>query len=114
MKPLQSQINLKAVNNTSLPQKVDILGIINNQNASNNLNVLYEYDLSGYVLTSTLQLSYYVLPDVLNPIIQNINVQATIQGYVIGLNSLGLGFFQYNGNTIYVSSNTIKFSKLTF
>lgn len=111
MKGLQSQINLKVVNNTSLPQEVDILGVINNPNASNNLNTSYVYDLTGLPLGRNLFIRYYILPDTLNNIDVFFTAQPTIPSYVDALNNLGLGLFQYSGNFIYVNSNTILFSK---
>jgi hypothetical protein len=114
MKALKSQINLKVTNNTSLSQQVDILAVINNPNASNNLNTSYVYDLTGLTLTTSVQLRYYILPDTLNNIDVPFTAVPTIQGYVNALNLLGLGLFSYSGNLIYVNSNTILFSKLDF
>lgn len=114
MKGLKSQINLKIVNNTSLSQEVDILGVINNPNASNNLNNSYVYDLTGLPLGTSIALQYFTLPN-----LDEINVsltaqQPTIQSYVNALNDLGIGLFQYSGNLIYVNSNNFLFAKLTF
>lgn len=114
MNGLQSQINLKIVNNTSLAQQVDILGVINNPNASNNLNTSYVYDLTGLPLGTSLWLRYYILPDTINPVDAYFSATPTIQGYVDALNALGLGLFSYDGNLIYVNSNTILFEKFTF
>ena len=41
MKSIKSQINLRIVNNTALPQPVSILGIVPNSNTANNNNFLY-------------------------------------------------------------------------
>lgn len=111
---MKSQINLKIVNNTSLPQQVDILSVINNPLASNNLNTSYVYDLTGLPLGTSLFLRYYILPDTLNFIDVTFTATPTIQGYVQALNNLGLGLFFYSGNFIYVNSNTILFEKFEF
>ena len=111
---MESQINLKITNNTSLTQQVDILSVINNPIASNNCNTIYEYDLTGQTLSSSLQITYYLIPDILTPLSKTVNALPTISGYVDALNSLGLGLFMYSGNTIYVSSSTYKFDKLDF
>lgn len=112
MKGLQSQINLKVVNNTSFAQEVDILGVINNPNASNNTDTSYVYDLTGLPLTTNLFIRYYILPDLSNNIdIYFTSQQATIPSYVDALNSLGIGLFQYSGNFIYVNSSTLLYNK---
>jgi surface protein len=107
MKPLNTQINLKVVNNTALPQPVSILGVVANSNTANNNNILYSWNLAtenylgSYVVTiyisntSNLTPVYYSIPLPDN----------NIQSVVTALNSLNQGLFEYDGTTIYVSNN---------
>jgi hypothetical protein len=111
MKALESQINLKIVNNTSLEQQVDILGIINSPNASNNLNNTFEWDFTGQTLGTTAQISYTIPPST-SDILATFYPTPTIQGYVDALNTLGLGIFYLSGNIIYVNSNTYSFNRI--
>ena len=109
MKALKSQINLKIVNNTSLEQQVDILGIINSPNASNNLNTTFEWDFTGQTLGTSAQIGYEIPP---SSFIKSFYPLPTIQGYVDALNTLGLGIFYFYGNIIYVNSNTYIFQRI--
>jgi hypothetical protein len=111
MKTLNSQINLKIVNNTSLEQEVDILGIVNSPNASNNLNNTYEWDFTGQTLGTSVQISYTIPPSTTD-IITSFTATPTLQGYVDALNTLGLGVFSLSGNIIYVNSNTYIFVRI--
>jgi len=112
MKALKSQINLKIVNNTSLEQQVDILGIINSPNASNNLNNTFEFDFTGQTpLGTSAQISYEIPPST-RSILTRFYPLPTIQGYVDALNTLGLGIFYFSGNIIYVNSNTYIFRRI--
>jgi hypothetical protein len=111
MKALKSQINLKIVNNTSLEQQVDILGIINSPNASNNLNNTFEFDFTGQTLGTSAQISYEIPPST-SSILTSFYPLPTIQGYVDALNTLGLGIFYFSGNIIYVNSNTYIFKRI--
>jgi len=107
MKPLNTQINLKVVNNTALPQPVSILGVVANSNTANNNNILYSWNLAtenylgSYVVTIYISNTsnptpvYYSIPLPDN----------NIQSVVTALNSLNQGLFEYNGTTIYVSND---------
>ena len=111
MKALKGQINLRIVNNTSLEQVVDILGVVNSPNASNNLNNSFEWDFTGQTLGTSVQISYTIPPstsDILAPFYPI----PTLQGYVDALNTLGLGVFYFSGNIIYVNSNTYIFVRI--
>jgi hypothetical protein len=111
MKALKSQINLKIVNNTSLEQQVDILGIINSPNASNNLNTTFEFDFTGQTLGTSAQILYDIVSST-SSILTSFYPLPTIQGYVDALNTLGLGIFYFSGNIIYVNSNTYIFRRI--
>ena len=111
MKAIKEQINLRLVNNTSLPQEVDILGITTNPNASNVLNNSFEWDFTGQTLGTSVQISYTIPPSTTD-ILASFNTTPTLQGYVDALNTLGLGIFSLYGNIIYVNSNTYIFVRI--
>jgi hypothetical protein len=115
MKPLDSQINLKVVNNTALPQPVSILGIVPNQNSANNSNILYQFNLTGqsYIGITNVNIN---ISNTSNPTIIVYSAPVTtqsIQGVVDALNSLNQGIFSYSGSTIYVSSNYYIYSNIS-
>jgi hypothetical protein len=115
MKPLDSQINLKVVNNTALPQPVSILGIVPNQNSANNNNILYEFNFSAqsYVGVTNVNIN---ISNTSNPTIVVYSAPVTtqsIQGVVDALNTLNQGLFSYSGTTIYVSSNYYIYSSIS-
>jgi hypothetical protein len=115
MKPLYSQINLKVVNNTALPQPVSILGIVPNQNSANNSNILYEFNLTGQSFVTTASVNINI-SNTSNPTIVVYNAPVTtqsIQGVVDALNTLNQGIFSYSGSTIYVSSSYYIYSNIS-
>jgi hypothetical protein len=115
MKPFESQINLKVVNNTALSQPVSILGIVPNNNSANNNNLLYEYDLTGQNFTG-ITIADIIISTTSNPALINYLAPVTSQsiiGVVNALNTLNKGLFSYSGNIIYVSSNFYIYGKLT-
>jgi hypothetical protein len=116
MKPIESQINLRVVNNTALPQPVSILGIVPNSNTANNNNLLYEYDLTGQSFVGVTSVSI-IISNTSNPsaIVYTAPVTSqNISGLVTALNTLNQGLFAYSGATIYVSSNFYIYQKLNF
>jgi small ligand-binding sensory domain FIST len=115
MKPLESQINLRVVNNTALPQPVSILGIVPNSNTANNNNLLYEYDLIGQSFVGIISADLVIDTVVtFNPIGYSAVVYSqSFQGLVDALNSLNKGIFSYYGTTIYVTSDYYIYGKLT-
>jgi hypothetical protein len=100
-------INLKVTNNTGAELPISILGVIQNPDAFNQINTMYEFDLSGETLSSVLFVFQYAT--VLAPLVPiNVffnNPTPTIQGYVDDLNSLNVGYFTYTGTTIYMFTN---------
>jgi hypothetical protein len=100
-------INLKITNNIGAELPISILGVIQNQDSFNNINTVYEFDLSGETLNSVLFVFAY--STIAQP---SVNIQyffnnptPTIQGYVDDLNTLNVGYFTYYGTTIYMLSN---------
>jgi sugar lactone lactonase YvrE len=115
MKPLYSQINLKVVNNTALPQPVSILGIVPNINSASNSNILYQFNFSGQIYTGVTNVNINI-SNTSNPTIVVYNAPVTtqsIQGVVDALNSLNQGIFSYSGTTIYVSSSYYIYSNIS-
>ena len=115
MKPLYSQINLRVLNNTTLPQPVSILSTIPNINSANNSNVLYEFNLTGQVYTGVTNVNINI-SNTSNPTIVVYNAPVytqSIQGVVDALNSLNQGIFSYSGTTIYVSSSYYIYSNIS-
>lgn len=115
MKPLDSQINLRVVNNTALPQPVSMLGIVANPNTANNNNFLYEFNFSSQSFVAVTNVNINI-SNTSNPAIVTYNAPVTsqsIQGVVDALNSLNQGLFSYSGTTIYVSSNYYIYSNIS-
>jgi surface protein len=107
MKPLKSQINLRVVNNTALPQPVSIMGIVANINTANNSNLLYEFNLTGQSFIGITNININI-SNTSNPTIVLYSAQVltqSIQGVVDALNTLNQGLFFYSGNIVYVSSS---------
>jgi streptogramin lyase len=115
MKPLKSQINLRVINNTALPQPVSILGVVANSNSANNSNILYEFNLTGQNFLTTTSVNINI-SNTSNPSIILYNAPVTtqsIQGVVDALNTLNQGIFSYSGSTIYVSSSYYIYSNIS-
>jgi hypothetical protein len=115
MKPLYSQINLKVVNNTALPQPVSILGVIPNINSASNSNILYQFNFSGQIYTGVTNVNINI-SNTSNPTIVVYSAPVytqSIQGVVDALNSLNQGIFSYSGTTIYVSSSYYIYSNIS-
>ena len=115
MKSIKSQINLRIVNNTALPQPVSILGIVPNSNTANNNNFLYEFNFIGQSYVGVTNVSINI-SNTSNPTIVVYNVPVTSQsiiGVVDALNTLNQGLFSYSGTTIYVSSNYYIYSNIS-
>lgn len=115
MKGLEKNINLRAVNNTSLPQFVSILNTIPNVNSANNNNILYEFNLIGQSFVGITNVNINI-SNTSNPNIVVNNAQVlsqNIQGVVDALNTLNKGLFSFVGTTIYVSSNFFIYSNLS-
>lgn len=104
--PIDSSIALNVENNTTLPQRVNILG-----GTQDPLGVpphkIYEYDLSGEAYVGNVNVSI-VISNTSNPtpITYTVKVNGdNIQAVAIALNTLNQGFFQTSGNTLYVSND---------
>ena len=114
MNQLESQINLKVVNNTALPQPVSILGVVPNNNTANNSNKLYQFNLTGQNFTGITNVDI-LISNTSNPlpILNSATVVSqSIAGVVDALNTLNQGVFYYSGNTIYVSSSFYIYGKI--
>jgi len=100
-------INLKVTNNTGAELPISILGVIQNPNAFNEINTMYEFDMSGETLSSFLFIFSYstVLAPLVDIAVGFNNPTPTIQGYVDDLNTLNVGYFTYTGTTIYMFTN---------
>ena len=115
MKPIKSQINLRVVNNTALPQPVSILGVVANINSANNSNLLYEFNLTGQSFIAITNVNINI-SNTSNPTIVVNSAQVltqSIQGVVDALNSLNQGLFFYSGNIVYVSSSYYIYSSIS-
>jgi hypothetical protein len=102
---MKSTINLKITNNTPFELPTSILGVVSNQNAFNNINYVYEFDMSAEVLKLTFKYVYKTQDNPSNVTIQIFVFSETIEDYVEALNLLNIGLFSYSGNTIYMFSN---------
>jgi hypothetical protein len=100
-------INLKVTNNTGAELPISILGVIQNPDAFNQINTMYEFDLSGETLSSvSFVFDYATVSAPLTTISYFFNNPIpTIQGYVDDLNSINVGYFTYTGTTIYMLTN---------
>lgn len=103
---MESSINIGVRNNTSLPQNVNLLG-----GTSDPLGVppslLYQWDLSNETFSGTVT-AKIIISNTSNPTPVTYTVQVTqlnVSGVAYALNTLNLGVFQVNGNTIYVSND---------
>jgi len=113
MNEFESQINLKVVNNTALPQPVSILGIVPNQNTANNNNVLYEFDFTtqSFVGVTTVNIN---IANTSNPTFVVNTAQVTSQsiiGVVNALNTLNQGLFIIHNHPDKINSkggNTVR------
>lgn len=103
---MKSSINLKITNNVNAELPISILGVVPNPNELNNINTVYEFDMSGETLTDFNWIfGYYSVTAPLILIEYFFNgITPTFQGYVDALNTLGVGYFAYTGTTIYMFS----------
>jgi hypothetical protein len=115
MKPFESQINLRVVNNTALPQPVSILGIVANSNSANNSNALYEFDFVGQSFVGINNVNINI-SNTSNPSVVMYSAPVTtqsIQGVVDALNTLNQGIFSSSNGVIYVSSSYYIYSNIS-
>jgi surface protein len=104
MNTVKQNINLRLQNNTALPQDINIFGNIPNINSANNINTVYEWNLSGqsYVASTSVEISISSTSNP-TPITYSVVLLGNnIQGVADALNTLNLGIFQVSGNTMYV------------
>ena len=111
---IKDTINIRVVNNTSLPQSVNLLG-----STSDPLGVppslLYQWDLSSETFFGSVSASI-VISNTSNPTPTTYTVQVdgyNIEAVVFALNTLNLGFFQYSGDVVYVSNDFYIYGALT-
>jgi surface protein len=109
-------INLKIVNNTNTKQDVSLFGSIFNPNSANNINNLYQFDLTGQSFVGIISVSITYAPS--NTMVFTATTVAvssqSIQGVVSALNTLGIGVFTVSGNIISVASNDYIYQNITF
>ena len=116
MKSIKDSINLKIKNNTSLTQVINILGITTPYIYANVSDTIYEYDLSteDFLAVTTVSIAYNLVAPPFSLFIPSATfTNYSIQGVVDVLNGFGIGLFNYNGTTIYVSSSIYQFGKIT-
>jgi hypothetical protein len=104
----ETEIVLKIKNNTNFTQPVEILSALSSPYTANNSTNFYTFDLSAetFVGITGVRINYYINPSILgiwSPVVQLTTL--SIAGIVDALNSLGLTIFNYNGTTIYGSSD---------
>jgi surface protein len=104
MNTVKQNINLKLQNNTALPQDINIFGNIPNINSANNLNTVYQWDLSAqnYVVSTSVTISVSSTSNPTPITYSAVLVDNNIEGVAFALNTLNLGVFQVSGNIIYV------------
>jgi surface protein len=104
--PIDSSIALNVKNNTTLPQRVNILGGTQDP-LGVPPHIIYEFDLSGETYVGNVNVSI-VISNTSNPTPVTYTVKVNgdnIQAVAIALNTLNQGFFQTSGNTLYVSND---------
>jgi surface protein len=111
---IKDTINIRVVNNTTLPQNVNLLG-----STSDPLGVppsiLYQWNLSSETFFGSVSASI-VISNTSNPTPTTYTVQVdgyNIEAVVFALNTLNLGFFQYSGDIVYVSNDFYIYGALT-
>jgi hypothetical protein len=98
--PYKESISLKIVNNTSLDQKIGLLGGNSTIYANSNNDVLVEWNLSTEPYSGNTVTLETTIPVTVELKEQN------IQGVVNALNSTGKAIFNYSGTTVYATSLT--------
>lgn len=109
-------INLKIQNNTSTTQNVSLLGVVPDPNSANNINNLYQFDLTGqsYVGIVSVSITYAPTSTLFYTTVTVPVTNQSIQGVVDALNTLNIGIFTLSGNIISVGSNTYIYQNITF
>ena len=109
-------INLKIQNNTSTTQNVSLLGVVPDPNSANNINNLYQFDLTGqsYVGIVSVSITYAPTSTLFYTTVTVPVTNQSIQGVVDALNTLNIGIFTLSGNIINVGSNTYIYQNITF
>jgi len=111
---IKDTINIRVVNNTTLPQNVNILGGTSDPFAVPP-SLLYQWNLSSETFFGSVSASI-VISNTSNPTPITYTVQVNgynIESVVFALNTLNLGFFQYSGDIIYVSNDFYIYGALT-
>ena len=109
-------INLKIRNNTSATQNVSLFGVVPDPNSANNINNLYQFDLTGqsYVGIVSVSITYAPTSTLFYTTASVPVTNQSIQGVVDALNTLNIGIFTLSGNIISVASNTYVYQNITF
>ena len=111
---IKDTINLRVVNNTTVPQNVNMLGG-NADPSAIAPHLFYEWDLSSESyfgsVTATIVISSTANP---TPVTYTVPVNGyNIQAVAFALNTLNQGVFQVSGNLIYVSNDFYIYGDLT-
>jgi hypothetical protein len=111
---IKDTINIRVVNNTTLPQNVNILGGTSDPFAVPP-SLLYQWDLSAENYFGSVSASI-VISNTSNPTPITYTVQVNgynIESVVFALNTLNLGVFQYSGDIVYVANDFYIYGALT-
>lgn len=113
---MTTAINIKIRNNTSFEQSVSLLGAIPNPNSANNINNLYQFNLTGqsYVGIISVSITYAPTSTLFYTTATVPVTNQSIQGVVDALNTLNIGIFTLSGNIISVASNIYIYQNITF
>ena len=112
---MTTAINIKIRNNTSFEQSVSLLGVIPNPNSANNINNLYQFNLTGqsYVGIISVSITYAPTSTLFYTTATVPVTNQSIQGVVDALNTLNIGIFTLSGNIISVASDLFIYQNIT-
>ena len=106
IREIKDTINVRVRNNTAFVQNVNLLGGTSDPLAVPP-SLLYQWDLSNETFAGTVT-AKIIISNTSNPTPVTYTVQVSqlnVSGVAYALNTLNLGVFQVNGNTIYVSND---------
>lgn len=110
-----SGITLRLINRYSKPVRITALGSLADGNDPNGATKVYEWDLSAEtwnaVDTVSLQVKYPSASEF--SIVQTALTDLSVIGVVRALNTLNVGLFNQDGNTIYIPNDNIVYGDLS-
>jgi hypothetical protein len=112
---IKDTINIKVVNNTNLPQNVNMLGS-NADPLAVPPHLLYEWDLNteNFISVTTVSISIGTISNPAFPVMYNLPlITYNISGVVNALNTLNMGVFTSFGNIIYASNDYYIYNGIT-